>query len=54
MAKIVKQKFTNAKGERKIYSYLIPVSKILIEASKINPDKEISIKIENGKLVISN
>lgn len=54
MAKLVKQKFTNAKGERKIYSYLIPVSKTLIEESKIDPDKEINIKLENGKLVITN
>lgn len=54
MAKLVKQRFINGKGERKVYSYLIPISKIKIEESGIDPDKEISIKIENGKLVISN
>ena len=54
MAKLVKQKYTKIDGTREIYSYLVPVPKQKIIESGIDPDKPIIIKIENGKLIISN
>ena len=54
MAKIVKQKYIKANGEKAIYSYLVPVPKQKIIESGINPDKPIKIEIINGKLTISN
>ena len=54
MAKIVKQKYTTADGIRKIYSFLIPITKEKIEESKIDINKEIKITIQNGKIIISN
>ena len=43
MAKLVKQKYTNAKGERKTYSYLVPISKSVVKASGIEEDDEIVV-----------
>lgn len=54
MAKLVKQKYTKIDGTREIYSYLVPVPKQKIIESGLNPDKPITIKIESGKLVITN
>lgn len=54
MAKVVKQKYIKADGSKAIYGYLIPIKKSQLESSNINPDKEIIVKVENGKLIISN
>lgn len=54
MAKIVKQKYIKANGEKAIYSYLIPVANSKIETSGIDVDKPIKIEIKNGKIIISN
>ena len=54
MAKIVKQKYIKANGEKTIYSYLIPVAKSKMETSGIDVDKPIKIEIKNGKIIISN
>lgn len=54
MAKIVKQKYIKANGEKAIYSYLIPVAKSKMEISGIDVDKPIKIEIKNGKIIISN
>lgn len=54
MAKIVKQKYTKRDGTRDVYSYLVPVSKIKMKLSGIDPDKEIKMEILKGKIIISN
>ena len=54
MAKIVKQRYIKADGSKEVYSYLIPVPKKIIAESKINPDKPIQIKVEHGKIIITN
>lgn len=54
MAKIVKQRYTKADGTRDVYSYLIPINKSKMKESGINPDKEIKIEIQKGKIIITN
>lgn len=54
MGKLVKQKFNSVNGDRKVYSYLVAIPKKVIIESNIDPDKEIKIKVENGKIVLSN
>lgn len=54
MGKIVKQKYTTADGTRKTYSYIIAIPKAKIAESNIDPDKEIKIKVESGKIIITN
>lgn len=52
MPKLVKQKFTNAKGERKTYSYLVPIPKSVVEASGIEEDDEIVVYAWYGEIRI--
>lgn len=54
MGKIVRQRYTKADGTRKTYSYLIPVPKVKIIESGIDPNKDIKIEVVNGKIIISN
>lgn len=54
MAKVVKQKYTKANGTREVYGYLIPIQKGVMEMSGICIDKDLKIKVENGKIIISN
>ena len=53
MAKLVKQKFTNAKGERKTYSYLVPIPKLVVENAGIDEDDEIVVYDWYGDICIS-
>lgn len=54
MAKIVKQKYTKCDGSKEVYSYLVPIKKILIEEAGINPDKDIKVEVQKGKIIITN
>lgn len=52
MAKLVKQKYYNAKGEAKVNCYKVTLSKFIIEAAGIKEDDEIIISAEKGKIII--
>lgn len=53
MAKLVKQKFTNAKGERNTYSYLVAIPKAVVKQAEIDDDDEIVVYEEFGTIVIN-
>lgn len=51
MSKLAKQYWINAKGEKKINCYKATIPKEFVD--KLNwQDKEITIKIENNKIVL--
>ena len=52
MAKLVKMKYRTLGGEIKINSYNASISKKIIKESGIDPEKEITVKAENGKIII--
>ena len=54
MAKLVKQKYTTVDGTRKIFAYLAPIPKDIVNESKINPEMPIKVKVELGKIIITN
>lgn len=52
MVKFHKQVFLNkTTNELKVFSYNIPVKKALVEEAGLE-DTEVSIKVENGKIII--
>lgn len=53
MPKLAKQKYTTAKGERKVFSYLAPISKKVLKQSDINEDDEIAVYEWYGDIVIT-
>lgn len=52
MAKLVKMKYRTVGGDLKINSYYAPVSKKVVAESGLDPEKEIIVKAENGKIII--
>lgn len=54
MSKLVKQKYNNVDGTRKVYSYLLAIPKTKVIEAGLDPDKEIKIVIDKKKLVITN
>lgn len=53
MGKLVKQKWTNAGGERKIYGYMAQIPKAVIEKANIDDDDEIIAYEWHGDIIIS-
>lgn len=53
MPKLAKQKYTTAKGERKVFSYLAPIPKRVLKQSDINEDDEIAVYEWYGDIVIT-
>lgn len=53
MPKLAKQKYTTAKGERKVNCYLVTIPKRVVEESEIQEDDEISVYQEYGMIVIN-
>lgn len=53
MAKLIKQKWTNAKGERKVYSYMVLVPKTEIEKAGIKEDDEVVAYEWYGDIIIT-
>lgn len=51
MPKLAKQYWINAKGEKKINCYKATIPKEFVELLNLQ-DKEITIKIENNKIVL--
>lgn len=54
MAKLVKMKYRTIGGDLKINTYNATISKKIVVASGIDPEKEIIVKAENGKIIIEN
>ena len=52
MAKLVKMKYRTIAGDLKINTYNATISKKIVVASGIDPEKEITVKAENGKIII--
>lgn len=52
MAKLAKMKYRTVGGDLKIYSYNTIISKKIVAESGLDPEKEITMKAENGKIII--
>ena len=52
MAKLNKMKYRTVGGELKINSYNVTISKKIVAESGIDHEKEITVKAENGKIII--
>lgn len=52
MPKLAKQKYTTAKGERKINCYLATIPKIVVKKSGIEDSDEIKVYAESNKIII--
>jgi hypothetical protein len=52
MAKLVKMKYKTLGGDIKINTYNATISKKIVAESGLDPEKEITIKAENGKIII--
>ena len=52
MAKLIKMKQRTVGGDLKINSYNATISKKIVVASGLDPEKEITVKAEKGKIII--
>lgn len=52
MAKLVKMKYKTLGGDIKINSYNATISKKIVAESGLDPEKEITVKAEKGKIII--
>ena len=53
MKKLNSMKYTDAKGNRKVYSYYLTISKKLINEVGFDPNKEIKVEVKGNKIEIS-
>lgn len=51
MGKFAKNKYTTAKGERKINCYLVSIPKKIVDEAKL-ADKELKITLKDNKIII--
>lgn len=52
MAKLAKMKYRTVDGDLKINTYTTAIPKKIVAESGIDPEKEITVKAENGKIII--
>ena len=52
MAKLNKMKYRTVGGDLKINTYNATISKKIVAESGIDPEKEITVRAENGKIII--
>ena len=52
MAKLIKMKYRTVGGDLKINSYNAIISKKIVAESGLDPEKEITVKAEKGKIII--
>lgn len=52
MAKLVKMKYKTMGGDVKINTYNATISKKIVAESGLDPDKEITVRAETGKIII--
>lgn len=50
--KLAKMKYRTVGGELKINTYIATVSKKIVKESGIDPEKEITVRAETGKIII--
>ena len=52
MAKLAKMKYKTMGGDVKINTYNATISKKIVAESGIDPEKEITVRAETGKIII--
>ena len=52
MAKLVKMKYKTLGGDIKVNMYNATISKKIVAESGLDPEKEITVKAEKGKIII--
>jgi hypothetical protein len=52
MAKLVKMRYKTLGGDVKINTYNATISKKIVTESGLDPEKEITVRTENGKIII--
>ena len=52
MAKLIKMKYRTVGGDLKINSYNATISKKIVVESGLDPEKEITVKAEKGRIII--
>ena len=52
MAKIAKMRYRTVAGDLKINTYVATISKKIVVESGLDPEKEIIVKAEKGKIII--
>lgn len=50
--KLTKMKYKTMKGEEKVFSYLIHISKKIVKQSGIDDSKELKVEARNNEIVI--
>lgn len=52
MAKLAKMKYRTVGGDLKVNTYTTAIPKKIVAESGIDPEKEIKVKAEKGKIII--
>lgn len=52
MAKLVKHKYYTSKGEGKVFSYNVAISKTIIQSLGWSGEEQIKVYAKNGKIII--
>lgn len=52
MAKLVKMRYKTLGGDIKVNTYNATISKKIVMESGLDPEKEITVRAENGKIII--
>lgn len=52
MAKLVKMRYKTISGDIKINTYNATISKKIVMESGLDPEKEITVRAETGKIII--
>ena len=52
MAKLSKMRYRTVAGDLKINTYVATISKKIVVESELDPEKEIIVKAEKGKIII--
>ncbi len=52
MAKLAKMKYKTLGGDVKINTYNATISKKIVAESGLDPEKDITVRAENGKIII--
>lgn len=53
MKKLTQMKYTDSKGNRKVYSYYLTISKEEIKRAGIDPNSPVNVKVKGKEIVIS-
>ena len=53
MKKLTKMKYTDSKGNRKVYSYYLTISKDEIKKAGLDPNSPVNIIVKGKEIIIS-